>query len=97
MDHAEDNIRVNCVCPGDVITPMLINEGIQTGKITTGNPQTVEEINAWNAFIKECGSHRPMGRISTPEEIAYTYLYLATDMSGYATGSSVIVDGGRVC
>ena len=97
VDHAEDNIRVNCVCPGDVITPMLINEGIQTGKITTGNPQTVEEINAWNAFIKECGSHRPMGRISTPEEIAYTYLYLATDMSGYATGSSVIVDGGRVC
>ncbi len=97
VDHAEQNIRVNCVCPGDVITPMLINEGIQTGKITTGNPQTEEERKAWDEFIKECGSHRPMGRISTPEEIAYTYLYLATDMSGYATGSSVIVDGGRVC
>lgn len=97
VDHAEDNIRVNCVCPGDVITPMLINEGIQTGKITTGDPQTEEETAAWNAFIRECGSHRPMGRVSTPEEIAYTYLYLATDMSGYATGSSVIVDGGRVC
>lgn len=96
LDHAEQNIRVNCVCPGDTITPMLIHEGIQTGKITTGDPQTEEEKEAWKNFLKECGSHRPMGRVATPEQIAYSFLYLATDMSVYATGSSVIVDGGRV-
>lgn len=97
IDHAAQNIRVNCVCPGDVITPMLISEGIQTGRITTGTPQTDEERAAWEAFLRERGGYRAMGRISTPEEIAYTYLFLATGMSGYATGSSVVVDGGRAC
>lgn len=95
IDYADQNIRVNCVCPGDVITPMLIAEGIQTGKITTGDPKTEEEKIAWEAYLKECGSHRPMGKVATPEQIAYTFLYLATDMSIYATGSSVVVDGGR--
>lgn len=97
IDHAKQNIRVNCVCPGDVITPMLISEGIQTGKITTGDPKTEEEKREWDAFVKDCGSNRVMGRIATAEQMAYTFLYLATDMSCYATGSSVIVDGGRVC
>lgn len=95
IDYADQNIRVNCMCPGDVITPMLIEEGIQTGKITTGDPKTEEEKAAWEAYLKECGSHRPMGKVATPEQIAYTFLYLATDMSIYATGSSVVVDGGR--
>lgn len=95
IDYADQNIRVNCVCPGDVITPMLITEGIQTGKITTGDPKREEEKAAWEAYLKECGSHRPMGKVATPEQIAYTFLYLATDMSIYATGSSVVVDGGR--
>lgn len=97
QDHANQNIRVNCVCPGDVLTPMLISEGIQTGWITSGSPQTEEEKEAFDAFLKERGSYRPMGRIATPEQIAYTFLYLATDMSIYATGSSVVVDGGRAC
>ena len=96
-DHASQNIRVNCVCPGDTITPMLIGEGIQEGKITTGDPQTEEEKKAWDAFIKECGSNRPMGKVATSEQIAYSFLFLASDMSIYATGSSVVVDGGRVC
>lgn len=95
VDYADQNIRVNCVCPGDVITPMLITEGIQTGKITTGDPKTEEERIAWEAYLRECGSHRPMGKVATPDQIAYTFLYLATDMSLYATGSSVVVDGGR--
>lgn len=95
VDFGKYNIRVNCVCPGDILTPMLISEGLQTGKITTGNPQTPEEQAAFDAFIDSCGSYRPLRRIATAEEIAYTFLFLATDMSRYATGASFVVDGGR--
>ena len=95
VDYAADGIRANCVCPGDVLTPMLLQEGIQTGSITTGEPRTEEERAALDEFLQACGSYRPMGKIATAEEIAYTYLYLASDMSIYATGASIVVDGGR--
>lgn len=96
VDFGKYNIRVNCVCPGDILTPMLISEGLQTGKITTGNPQTPEEQAAYDAFIASCGDFRPLRKIGTPEQIAYTFLFLATDMSTYATGASFVVDGGRL-
>ena len=95
VDYAADGIRANCVCPGDVLTPMLLQEGIQTGSITTGEPKTEEERAALDEFLQACGSHRPMGKIATAEQTAYTYLYLASDMSIYATGASIVVDGGR--
>ena len=95
VDFGKYNIRVNCVCPGDILTPMLISEGLQTGKITTGDPQTPEEQKAFDDFIASCGDYRPLRRIGTPEQIAYTFLFLATDMSYYATGGSFVVDGGR--
>lgn len=96
VDFGRHNIRVNCVCPGDILSPMLINEGIQTGKIKTDNPKTPEEKAAFDAFIASCGDYRPLRRIGTTEQIAYTFLYLATDMSCYATGGSFVVDGGRL-
>ena len=95
VDFGKYNIRVNCVCPGDILTPMLISEGLQTGKITTGDPQTPEEQAAFDAFIASCGDYRPLQRIGTAEQIAYTFLFLASDMSCYATGGSFVVDGGR--
>ena len=95
VDFGKYNIRVNCVCPGDIITPMLISEGIQTGKITTADPKTPEEKKAMEEFLDSCGSYRPLRRIATAEQIAYTFLFLATDMSVYATGASFVVDGGR--
>lgn len=95
VDFGKYNIRVNCICPGDIVTPMLINEGLETGKITTASPQTEKEKKEMEEFLESCGSYRPLRRISTPEEIAYTFLFLATDMSAYATGASFVVDGGR--
>ena len=95
VDFGKYNIRVNCVCPGDILTPMLISEGLQTGKITTGDPKTPEEQAAFDAFIASCGDYRPLQRIGTAEQIAYTFLFLASDMSYYATGGSFVVDGGR--
>ena len=56
LDHAKDNIRVNCICPGSIDTPML--------KYGAGKHGNAEEV------IKEWGQQHPLGRVGTPEEIA---------------------------
>jgi NAD(P)-dependent dehydrogenase (short-subunit alcohol dehydrogenase family) len=80
IDHGKDNIRVNCVCPGDVDTPMLASECRQLGEV----PQQ---------FMKEA-SNRPLGRVGTPEDVANAVLFLASDMSTWITGAYILVDGG---
>ena len=80
IDHGKDNIRVNCVCPGDVDTPMLAGECRQLG-------EEPEE------FMKEAAS-RPLGRVGTPEDVADAVLFLASDMARWITGACVVVDGG---
>jgi NAD(P)-dependent dehydrogenase (short-subunit alcohol dehydrogenase family) len=79
-DHGKDNIRVNCICPGDTDTPMLRNEARQLG---------LQE----EALVDE-GHNRPLGRVGQPEEIAEAVLYLASDASSFVSGTSLIVDGG---
>jgi NAD(P)-dependent dehydrogenase (short-subunit alcohol dehydrogenase family) len=79
-DHGKDNIRVNCVCPGDTDTPMLRNEAKQLG---------LEE----EALVNE-GHLRPLGRVGQPEEIADAVLYLASDASSFVSGTSLVIDGG---
>ena len=80
MDHAHQNIRVNCVCPGDTDTPMLRAEAGQLGL-------SVEEFLAGAA-------DRPMGRLGAPEEIARSVLFLASEAASYITGAVLVVDGG---
>lgn len=80
LDHGPDNIRVNCICPGDTKTPMLSEEAHQLGESA-------------NNFIEEA-AHRPLGRVGTPEEIAQAVLYLASDASSFVTGTALVVDGG---
>ncbi len=80
IDHAPDGIRVNCICPGDVDTPMLRREAAALGE-----PEA--------DFFREAAD-RPSGRVGTPEEIARAALYLASDASSYVTGVSLVVDGG---
>ena len=80
LDHGSQNIRVNCICPGDTDTPMLRNEARQLG-------QTDEE------FLADAAD-RPLKRIGTPDDIANTVLYLASDASSFITGTTIIVDGG---
>lgn len=80
LDHGPENIRVNCVCPGDTHTPMLINEAQQLGL-------------AADALI-QAGSERPLGRIGNPREIASVITFLAASASSFMTGSVVVVDGG---
>ena len=80
IDHAKQNIRVNCVCPGDVDTPMLHSECEQLGE------------NA-KAFMREA-ANRPLARIGTPQDIANAVLFLASPMSNWVTGTALVVDGG---
>jgi NAD(P)-dependent dehydrogenase (short-subunit alcohol dehydrogenase family) len=80
LDHAPQNIRVNCLCPGDTDTPMLRNEARQLS-------EPVE------AFLAEA-ARRPLGRIGTPDDIAQAALFLASDASGFITGTTLVVDGG---
>lgn len=80
VDHGPQNIRVNCICPGDTDTSMLRNEARQLGEDENG-------------FLAE-SARRPLGRIGTPEEIAKAVLYLATHASSFVTGTALVVDGG---
>lgn len=80
LDHGGQNIRVNCICPGDIDTPMLQEEARQL------------EVPAAD-FLAEA-AERPLGRVGTPEEVARAVLYLASDASSFVTGTSLVVDGG---
>jgi NAD(P)-dependent dehydrogenase (short-subunit alcohol dehydrogenase family) len=80
LDHAAQNIRVNCVCPGDTDTGMLRSEAQQLGA-------TAE------AFLAGAAD-RPLRRIGKPEDIAQAVLYLASDASSFVTGTTLVVDGG---
>jgi len=80
IDHGKHNIRVNCVCPGDIDTPMLRTECAQLGE----DAQT---------FMREA-ANRPLARVGTPEDVANAVLFLASPMSSWITGAALVVDGG---
>jgi NAD(P)-dependent dehydrogenase (short-subunit alcohol dehydrogenase family) len=80
VDHSLQGIRVNCVCPGDVETPMLTEDAQLRGM-------------TWEAYLTEA-AHRPMGRIGRPDEIAKAVLFLASDDASFITGAALAVDGG---
>src|SRR5712692_3406166 len=80
IDHGRDGIRVNCICPGDVETPMLPKDAKLRGL-------------DWNTYLAGC-ANRPLGRIGTSEEIAKAALFLASDDSSFMTGATLVVDGG---
>jgi NAD(P)-dependent dehydrogenase (short-subunit alcohol dehydrogenase family) len=80
IDHGRQGIRVNCICPGDVDTPMLPEDARMRGL-------------RWEDYLAGCGN-RPLGRIGTAEEIAKAALFLASDDSSFMTGTALVVDGG---
>jgi NAD(P)-dependent dehydrogenase (short-subunit alcohol dehydrogenase family) len=82
IDHGPQGIRVNCVCPGDVMTPMLPDDAAKRGM-------------AWDDYAAGA-ARRPLGRIGTAEEIAEAVLYLASDEASFVTGTALVVDGGGV-
>ncbi|MCP4723192.1 MAG: glucose 1-dehydrogenase [Desulfobacteraceae bacterium] len=80
IDYGKYDIRVNCVCPGDTDTALLRSEARQLGEDET-------------MFLKDA-SNRPLGRMGTPDDIAKAVLFLASSMSAWISGTSLLVDGG---
>lgn len=76
LDHAAENIRVNCIAPGIVQTEMV-------ARFSTDE----------NARKQRVALH-PMGRFGQPAEVASAAVFLASDESGWTTGSVLTVDGG---
>jgi meso-butanediol dehydrogenase/(S,S)-butanediol dehydrogenase/diacetyl reductase len=76
LDHAAENIRVNCIAPGIVETEMV-------ARFSTDE----------NARKQRVALH-PMGRFGQPAEIASAAVFLASDESGWTTGSVLTIDGG---
>ncbi len=89
IDHGPQNIRVNSVNPGDTDTAMLRDEGKQTGVVKDGDGQM-------DAYLKDCGTSRPLARIGMPEDIANAVLFLASDLASWITGAALVVDGGGI-
>ncbi|HEY6770376.1 MAG TPA: SDR family NAD(P)-dependent oxidoreductase [Candidatus Sulfotelmatobacter sp.] len=82
IDHGRQGIRVNCICPGDVDTPMLPEDARLRGL-------------KWEDYLIGCAD-RPLGRIGTTDEIAKAALFLASDDSSFMTGAALVVDGGGI-
>ena len=80
IDFAHDGIRVNCVAPGTVDTPML-----QYAASLDPDPESVYET---------CRNMHPLGRIARAEEIAQVVAFLASDRASFVTGTCYLVDGG---
>ncbi len=80
IDFASDNIRVNCVCPGAIDTPLLRDAA-------TLSPDPIQMVQQW------ADSHL-FKRLGRPEEVAEVILFLASERASLVTGAAYVVDGG---
>ena len=81
MEGAKNNINVNAILPGYIMTPMV--EGIALDS----------NANDPNSVIKGIADGIPMGRLGTIEELGNLAAFLASDLSNYITGSEFVIDG----
>ncbi len=88
IDYAPYNIRVNCICPGTIDTP-LFHRAVKQFVTRTGASA--------NDVYRSMDGVQPMGRVGKPEEIAQSVAFLFSDESSFTTGSLFAVDGGYVC
>jgi NAD(P)-dependent dehydrogenase (short-subunit alcohol dehydrogenase family) len=80
LELAEDNVRVNCVCPASIDTPML-----QAKFDRAPDPAQARESNV---------KRHPLGRLGTPQDVANLVLFLSSDEAAWITGGTYVIDGG---
>ena len=88
IDYAEYNIRINCICPGTIETPLLNNA--VDGFIKRTNLEK-------NTILDSLKTAQPINRIAQPYEVANVVCFLLSDESSFMTGSLCSVDGGYTC
>jgi NAD(P)-dependent dehydrogenase (short-subunit alcohol dehydrogenase family) len=82
LELAEEGIRVNCICPASIDTPML-----QASFDRQADPQAARARNV---------KRHPLGRLGTAEDVANLALFLASDEAAFITGGTYVVDGGAL-
>jgi NAD(P)-dependent dehydrogenase (short-subunit alcohol dehydrogenase family) len=88
IDYAPHNVRINCICPGTIDTPML-TPSVERFHQTSGIP--IEEI--YDMLRKG----QPIQRLGTPEEIGRAVMFLLSDDCPFMTGALLSADGGYTC
>lgn len=88
MEFIKDGIRVNVINPGFVLTPDWIK---------TAKQLTADKGGDWQGYIDNLAKENaPIGRFSSPEEIADFFVFLCSARASYSVGSTYFVDGGML-
>ena len=87
MELGESGVRVNCICPGGIATPIF-------GKSVGLSPERAEEVIPLMKGVLE--NMQPIKRPGLPEDIARAALWLASDESSFVNGHALVVDGGLI-
>ena len=82
IDYVKHGVRCNCICPARIHTPFV------DGFVKKNYPGRED------AVLQELSDYQPMGRMGTPEEVAYLALYLCSDEASFVTGQAYPLDGG---
>jgi 2-keto-3-deoxy-L-fuconate dehydrogenase len=82
IDYVKQHVRCNCICPARIHTPFV------DGFVRKNYPGREAEV------LQELAEYQPMGRMGTPDEVAYLALYLCSDEAAFVTGQAFPLDGG---
>jgi 2-keto-3-deoxy-L-fuconate dehydrogenase len=82
IDYVKQGVRCNCICPARIHTPFV------DGFVKKNYPGREAEV------LDELAAYQPMGRMGTPDEVAYLALYLCSDEAAFVTGQAYPLDGG---
>ena len=80
LRYAKYNIRVNCICPGTILTDL--------------NRHVFEEAPDPEKKLRDVIATYPLGRLGTPMDVAYAAVYLGSDESSWVTGVALPLEGG---
>jgi len=91
LELGEYNIRVNVILPGAIETDMILHNQYEAGY--TERPDEIDNPDR-KQFGSRMGDAVPLGRAAEADEMANVALFLASDLSSYVTGATIVVDGG---